>query len=383
MAGECNVRQFLKSRAREHLKHVARHAPASLLAALIFLARDLRFAALLTVLTAAWSTTHTLTPVWPPPFMEIASTVWRFWYLQLPVNFAIVSVISFAHRALPAPGAARWAGLLVLCALATGVGMGAHLLAGEFAFLPSHWLKSGYFGFIFGMICTQVLLLAGLCEFVHLNHIAADALHASALRQLALQVEATQARLQLLQAQVEPHFLFNTFANVRRLLRTDAAAASGLLLDLLRYLGEALPRLRDSKTTLGHEVKLTHAFLSVHAVRMGQRLCFDFDVPAELAGRSVPPMSLLTLVENALKHGLQPLPEGGSIHISARALDGALRLTVADDGLGMGDASGHGTGLANLRGQLKAIYGGAASLSLRVNEPRGVTATVALPDLQQ
>ncbi len=201
------------------------------------------------------------------------------------------------------------------------------------------------------------------------------------MRQLALQVEATQARLQLLQAQIEPHFLFNSFANVRRLLRTDTAAASGLLLDLLRYLGEALPRLRDSTSTLGREVNLTHAFLSVHAVRMGQRLCFDFDVPAELAARSVPPMSLLTLVENALKHGLQPLAEGGSIHISARTLDGALTLTVADDGQGMGDACGHGTGLANLRAQLKAIYGSAASLSLRVNEPRGVTATVALPDM--
>ncbi|HET9977627.1 MAG TPA: histidine kinase [Burkholderiaceae bacterium] len=217
-------------------------------------------------------------------------------------------------------------------------------------------------------------------HFAERSRRAASALGDAEMRRIGLEREVASARLALLQAQVEPHFIFNALANVRRLMRTDADAARALLTDLLRYLEEALPALRDELTSLGREAALVRAYLAVHQVRMGSRLRSDVDVPDELAGRSVPPMVLLTLVENALKHGLQPMVEGGSITVRARSEAGRIVLTVADTGRGMGSGSGHGTGLANVRARLKQMYGAEASLALAVNEPRGVIATITLPD---
>jgi signal transduction histidine kinase len=208
---------------------------------------------------------------------------------------------------------------------------------------------------------------------------AADSLHRAELDRLQLQSELAAGRLQLLQAQIEPHFLFNSLANVRRLLRTDGPSGRSMLADLLRYLESALPQLREETPTLAREMEVVRAFLGVHQVRMGRRLTVDIDVPAELGQRVVPPMMLLTLVENALKHGLQPLLEGGAIRIGASADPSTLRMHVADTGKGLGTSLGSGTGLANIRARLRSMYGADAQLSLRVNEPRGVVATIELP----
>ena len=206
-------------------------------------------------------------------------------------------------------------------------------------------------------------------------------IHDAELSRIAQERNLAEVHLQMLQAQIEPHFVFNALANVRRLLRTDGAGAERLLTDLLRYFEEALPRLREERSTLGREAELVRAFLAVHQVRMGPRLLAEFDVPDALAGCAVPPMLLLTLVENALKHGLQPLVEGGTIRVAAQAQDGQLTLTVADTGRGMGSDLGNGTGLANTRARLRALYGAAAALSLTLNEPRGVRATISLPQV--
>jgi signal transduction histidine kinase len=222
-------------------------------------------------------------------------------------------------------------------------------------------------------------LIAAAHHFAERSRHADDSLHAAQLARLAMERELASARVQLLQAQVEPHFIFNALANVRRLLRTDAAAARTLLTDLLRYLEEALPRMRDEISTLGREAELARAYLSVHQVRMGPRLHFEIDVPGELAAHPMPPMLLLTLVENALKHGVQPLVEGGHVRIAAARTATHVEVSVADTGAGMGTGSGHGSGLANVRARLKSMYGAAAALSLAVNEPRGVVATLALP----
>jgi LytS/YehU family sensor histidine kinase len=122
------------------------------------------------------------------------------------------------------------------------------------------------------------------------------------------------------------------------------------------------------------------AYLELHQVRMGSRLRWSVEVPPSLGGQEVPPLLLLTLVENALKHGLAPQVQGGRIDVAARFDDGQVVLSVADTGRGMGSAIGHGTGLANLRARLKAMYGPAASLVLRVNDPHGVIAQVSLPE---
>lgn len=199
------------------------------------------------------------------------------------------------------------------------------------------------------------------------------------LRRGALETQQLATRLRLLQAQVEPHFLFNTLSNVRRLAQTDAGAGRAMLAHLSRYLRAALPRMREHETTLAEELDLVTAYLGVQKIRMGERLDTAVDVPASLKSARVPPMMLATLVENAIKHGIAPLAEGGTIRVSAEATGGTLLLRVADDGRGFTATSGSGVGLANIRARLAALYGERASLRLESNSPRGVVASVALP----
>jgi LytS/YehU family sensor histidine kinase len=182
-----------------------------------------------------------------------------------------------------------------------------------------------------------------------------------------------------MQAQVEPHFLFNTLANVRRLFQTDPAGARAMIEHLSRYLGAMLPRMRSSESTLGHELALALAYLQVQQIRMGDRLALRADVPESLQALPFPPMMLVTLVENAIRHGLNPLPEGGEVRLQARAADGRLRVQVTDTGRGLAESSGPGVGLANIRARLTTLYGGNARLLLAQNPGTGVIATIDLP----
>ncbi|HTN50645.1 MAG TPA: histidine kinase [Burkholderiaceae bacterium] len=199
-------------------------------------------------------------------------------------------------------------------------------------------------------------------------------------RREALQAQMVEAHLSALQAQIEPHFLFNTLANVKRLYETAPARGREMLASLINYLRAALPGMREPGSTLAREIELVRSFLNILQMRMGERLHFAIDAPAELGAARVPPMVLPTLVENAIKHGLSPLPEGGRIDIRARRDDGQrLILEVADDGAGFSASAGSGVGLANTRSRLAALYGAEASLSLAMAAPRGVVATIALP----
>jgi len=218
-----------------------------------------------------------------------------------------------------------------------------------------------------------------VAEFYRHETRSVEAMHRAEIDRLALDREMAEARLQVLQAQIEPHFLFNTLANVRRLYQTDAARGRSMLDHLMRYLEVALPRMRDNRSTLAGEVTLIESYLEVQRIRMGRRLAFEIDVPAELRPLEVPPMMLLTLVENAIKHGLNPLPEGGSLRVQARRDGGLLCIDVADSGRGFHDTSGGGTGLANIRARLSTLHGEVASLALAENYPRGVTSTLRLP----
>jgi hypothetical protein len=204
-------------------------------------------------------------------------------------------------------------------------------------------------------------------------------LHHEEMDRLRLVREMTEARLQVMQAQIEPHFLFNTLANVRRLYQTDPPMGRAMLQHLSRYLSAALPQMRESQSTLGRELALTVAYLNVQKIRMGARLSFEVDVPEALRACALPPMMLLTLVENAIRHGLVPLPEGGSVRVSASAEDGSLRLQVTDTGRGLRESSGVGIGLANIRSRLKTLYDADARLLLAQNAAGGVTATLELP----
>jgi len=198
--------------------------------------------------------------------------------------------------------------------------------------------------------------------------------------------QVTEARLQTLQAQVEPHFLYNTLANVQALNEVDPPAANQMVGHLIQYLRASLPKMRESTSTVGQELELVRAFLNILQMRMGARLAFTVTAPDELLAYAFPPMMLPSLVENAVKHGLEPLRDGGRIDIVVERLqDGSgqtLRVAVKDTGKGLSDQApqtGSGVGLSNLRERLAALYGGSGRFWITANEPKGVVATIEVP----
>ena len=292
-----------------------------------------------------------------------------------------VSLVFATRRLLPDNGARRWIGLTALVLVASAAGWWL-MLDPDLCGCDDPPVRTSNWGIAFlHQIIVIAGTVAGLQEFIQSSRRAADALHAEQLQRVDLDGRLAAGRLQVLLAQIEPHFLFNSLANLRRLLRIDADAGQAMLADLMRYLEVALPRMRAEHSTLGREAELVRAFLAVHQVRMGARLQVEVAVPAPLEPVPMPPMMLLTLVENALKHGLNPLPEGGTIRVAASTTAGKLMVSVTDTGRGLVPGSGGGTGLANIRGRLSAAYGAAASLRLQLNQPHGVVATIELPGL--
>jgi hypothetical protein len=191
--------------------------------------------------------------------------------------------------------------------------------------------------------------------------------------------QVTEAKLSALQAQVEPHFLYNTLASVQALTEVDPKRANEMTGHLIQYLRNALPKMRESLSTVGQEIELARAYLNILQMRMGERLAFEIAVAPGLESAAFPPLMLPSLVENAIKHGLEPQREGGKVTISAEALDGNIRIVVADTGRGLSEAPGQGVGLANIRERLAALYGDAARLAIEANEPHGVRATLEVP----
>ena len=222
------------------------------------------------------------------------------------------------------------------------------------------------------------VLVAGYVFYLRAQA-AQEEVRAAELRRGALETQQMATQLRLLQAQVEPHFLFNTLSNVRRLCQSDAVAGRAMLAQLTRYLRAALPRMRENETTLADEIDLVSAYLGVQKVRMGARLETSIDAPAPLLGARVPSMMLATLVENAIKHGIAPLPAGGSIVIAAREEHGDLLVDVTDTGRGFVETAGGGTGLANIRARLSTQFGRDGRLALARVEPHGVSVSIAFP----
>ncbi|OYQ36291.1 hypothetical protein CHU95_05540 [Niveispirillum lacus] len=202
-----------------------------------------------------------------------------------------------------------------------------------------------------------------------------------ALERSELERRATDARLALMQAQVQPHFLFNTLANVRALVETGSPQALPVLDSLIAYLRAAVPRLNAAMGTLADEMGLVRAYLDIMAMRMPDRLSFCIDLAPGTDTMPCPPMAVLTLVENAVRHGIDPAEEGGRIEITSRIEGGLLRVTVRDSGLGLGSAGtgGLGTGLSTLRQRLALSFGAMASLSLTQGAEGGVVAMMAWP----
>ncbi|HYC58450.1 MAG TPA: histidine kinase [Thermoanaerobaculia bacterium] len=209
---------------------------------------------------------------------------------------------------------------------------------------------------------------------------ARDQKLAFALERSELERQALDAQLHLLQAQVAPHFLFNTLANVQALVDAGSPRAATVLRSLVAYLRAAVPLLNEPAATIERELQLVRPYLELMQMRMPDRLQYAMNVdPAALKARC-PPTTLLTLVENAVRHGIDPSEEGGRIEIDIERVGERCVIRVTDTGAGLHpSANGLGTGLATLRGRLKLIFGDAAQLSLVSGEPRGVTVEVDMP----
>jgi hypothetical protein len=201
-----------------------------------------------------------------------------------------------------------------------------------------------------------------------------------ALERSELEREALDARLRLLQAQVAPHFLFNTLANVQALVDTGSPQASSVLRSLTAYLRAAVPLLREPAATIERESRLVRPYLELMQMRMPDRFQYAMNVDPSLLNARCPPTTLLTLVENAIRHGIDPSEEGGRIDIDITRRDDRCVIRVADTGAGLHPSpNGLGTGLSTLGERLRLIFGDAAHLRLTPNSPRGAVAEIDIP----
>jgi signal transduction histidine kinase len=209
--------------------------------------------------------------------------------------------------------------------------------------------------------------------------------HARLLRETLqrqhLEQQLTNTRLNALQKQIEPHFLFNTLATVRRLHQIEPETGARMLANFVDYLRGLLPMLARSEVQLGEELDIVRAYLSVIRIRMAERLQVRIDVPAKFWSAQLPTLALATLVENAIKHGLAPSPSGGEIRIQAYERDDLLEVCVADTGVGLkaDNQGGSGIGLYNVRARLATLYGPRACVRIQANTPTGVRASLYLP----
>ena len=200
------------------------------------------------------------------------------------------------------------------------------------------------------------------------------------IQRLISEKSAAEAQIKRLQAQIEPHFLFNTLSNILSLLDTEPQKGKAMLEDFISYLRISLAKIREDLTTLGMEMKMIQAYLDLHRVRMGERLTFSIDLPEALYGFNLPPMLLQPLVENALKHGIEPKIKGGEISIRASKANSLIRIEINDNGLGFAPGGKTGLGITNIRERLNTLYNGRAELVIKSPDSGGVLAIVEVPD---
>jgi signal transduction histidine kinase len=275
---------------------------------------------------------------------------------------------------LPARGGGRVLGLIAgtLASCALGAMIFHHPGDGD-----PHSLRAFLFNWL--ALWVPAGLVVAIHEVLRQEAMADERARTLRVQDTQLEAELSRARLQLLQAQIEPHFFFNTLAHVELLYRTDARAAERMLDALIDYLESSLPALRSSRSSLSEERALLAAYLEIHRIRLGTRLSYRMRIPRALGAAEVPSMMLLTLVENAIKHGINPLPRGGRIVVQAAQRGAGLEISVTDSGQGLSDGQGGGVGLANLKARLATQFGSSANFDLRSSPDQGTSAVLSLP----
>jgi signal transduction histidine kinase len=241
----------------------------------------------------------------------------------------------------------------------------------------STWFQSFIYLFLLALFATKALV-GGKKRAEAQTRTANEAAERE-----SMQRQLSETKMQMMQAQVEPHFLFNTLASVEYLIETDPPRASAMQRSLIQYLRAVLPQMRDNAvvTNLGREVDMVMAYLNLLKMRMEERLTVDLQIPDGLRSAAFPPMMLQSMVENAIKHGLECKPEGGTLKIAAEVAHNKLRVTVTDDGVGFGvmPSDGTGLGLPTIRERLALLHGDQGQLHIAANSPSGVIVTIEVP----
>jgi Histidine kinase len=280
----------------------------------------------------------------------------------------------------------RWVVQVVAVALTVPISVVIIYIASTPAGAPPFWLNEDRLGG-FGTITFTGLLLApwvALGALVRQREaFAREQALGFELERSELERRALDARMRLLQAQVQPHFLFNTLANVRALVNAGSPRAPAVLDSLIDYLRAAVPRLNEPACTLAQEVPLVRAYLELMQMRLPDRLQFTLDIDEAALPLRCPPLTLLTLVENAVRHGIDPAEDGGRIEVVVKLREGRCCIGVCDSGVGLRSTgySGRspGIGLAGLRERLQLAFGPQVQLRIAAREPRGVRAEVEFP----
>jgi signal transduction histidine kinase len=316
-----------------------------------------------------------------------ASQHWLLMALQLWLGYAAgVVALAFLNKRYGPRADIRLAVPAMLAGVAVGSFVGSLVwfaAIGMGTFRWSYLVPQWWPALIYGVLTCGALMVR---DFVRSERaIAVRAQQAMERQRQESAKQAAEAQLRLLQAQIEPHFLLNTLANVRSLIKRDGDRARDMLDHLSDYLHVALPRMRQSHSTLEREVALSTSFLSIMQIRMGSRLRYSVHLGEGTSELRFPPMLLQTLVENSIKHGLEPSAEPGEIliaaDITASPAGDRLLVRVADTGIGFGRANtgGTGIGLINIRERLHSLYGPEATLEISPNTPRGVVAMLSIP----
>ena len=319
-----------------------------------------------------------LTPAWESP---IAGLLGR----TIVIGLALMLVFGLFERwpANPPRWLARWVLQVVGVAIAVPFIVMAIYLISTGADQPPFYQDESRMGGYSLLTGTGVLLAPWVAMSALLRQrdsIVQSQAVAFERERNELERQALDARLRLLQAQVQPHFLFNTLANVRELVDSGSPQASTVLNSLIAYLRAAVPRLQDPATTMGQELQLVRAYLELMHMRMPDRLQFEIHADEAAQALRCPPMTLLTLVENAVRHGIDPSEEGGRIDVRVRVQDGRCRAQVIDTGVGLRNSGeGLGTGLSTLRERLGLTFGGDARLRFITHEPHGLRAELDFP----
>jgi sensor histidine kinase YesM len=316
-----------------------------------------------------------LNPITFNPFIEILAEAF---FVSMVLLFGFKVAGAWRQNVLP-----RWVAQLLAVALGAALSpLIVQMLSvgGDFSrFLASRPMVHGYVLVTFSAALIGTLFALGALYRERDAQARAQALQ-FALERETLQRQAADARLRLLTAQIEPHFLLNTLANVQQLVESGSPRAAPVFRSLVDYLRAALPQLHQQTATQGDEERLVRAYLELMLMRMPDRLAFTIAIEPALRTLPFPPMALLTLVENAIRHGIDPACDGGRVEVGARpGAGGEVQLWVADTGVGLSEGGAAGTGLRNLQDRLEAFFGSGASVTLSEQAPQGVRADIRVP----